>query len=406
MVPHRRWVDWLLFQPVLWARPWVSGPAPLAVIHGLMCSVLPLFSLTCCLLMLRGRFERLRFWAMLGILLVPLPGQIMLMGETSPTLQLGWVCLAFVWRGCPLRWAGVVVFAATVMWGLHPVAAPLFFCAGVTSFALSYTMKDRSTRWRFWTWAALFALASIGKLLETLLLASAYERANMHGAAWTAELQSGLLMTPFVFLVPVGIEVLRSFFADSRNESGTPSFRLSRILWSAAFVIGIGYSVYPGGWTGGLCYRKFGILFTMPLMFLAGVAAWRHWRSPIADAPSAMSGRSLLLPALLFAVMMGGMSLSWKYLCQSLMEHLAAHKGQVLTQDELPYIEYNSALNHWSSTSLSLFLQGWSPQKVHVWNGPLQFTNHSLHICPEDACAWEDKSFKLEWVRKIEPPAK
>ena len=390
IMPHRRWVNWALLQPVLWARPVASAPVELAVLHGLMCSLLPLWSLAACLLMLRGAFARLRFWAVLGILIAPLPGQILLVGEVTPALQLGWVCLAFVWRGCPWRWGLPVAFSAVAMWGLHPVAAPLFFYAAATAAALGFAVAEH--RSRFWTWAALFGLASLGKAAETLLLASDYERANLHGAAWVSECATGLLMTPFAALIPVLIEAACSF------RDSAPS-RRSTLLWGAAFAFGIAYTVYPGGWTGALCYRKFGILFATPLALMAGVEAWRHWRGS-GDLPA----RSLLRPALLFAVMMVGMSFSWKYLCRSLLEHLATHRSPVQMQTDLPQLERDSALNHWSTTSLSLVLQGWTPEKVHVWDCDRQTVKNRFRICPEDACRWEDKSFKLEWVDGLALP--
>jgi len=397
MVPHRRWINWALLQPVLWARPMASAPVELAVIHGLMCSLLPLLSLAACLLMLRGEYARLRFWAVLGILLAPLPGQIVLVGEVTPALQLGWVCLAFVWRGCPLRWAFVAAFATFAMWGLHPVAAPLFFYAAATSATLGFAVKERQTRRRFWTWAALFGLASLAKAAETLLLASDYERANLHGNAWVSECATGLLMTPFAALIPVLIEAVCSF-RDSARDASRHS-RRSTLLWGAAFVLGIAYTVYPGGWTGSLCYRKFGIFFATPLAFMAGAEALRHWRGG-----GSIPARSLLRPALLFALMMAGMSFSWKFLCGSLMEHLAAHPGPVQMHTELPPLERDSALNHWSTTSLSLILQGWNPEKVHVWDWDRQQAKSRLCICPEDACRWEDHSFKLAWLAKLALP--
>ena len=75
------------------------------VLHGLLCAIPPLFSLAVCLRMLRGVFAPLRFWIVLGILLAPLPGQIVFVSENNSVLQLAWVCLAFVWCGCPWRWA-------------------------------------------------------------------------------------------------------------------------------------------------------------------------------------------------------------------------------------------------------------------------------------------------------------
>lgn len=404
MMPHGRWMNWLLLQPVLWARPLAGDPTHLAILHGLMCSILPLFSLGMCLLMLRGPFARLRYWAVLGILLVPLPGQILMIAEVTPALQLGWICLAFLWRGCPLRWAGVVVLVMVAMWGLHPVAAPSFFCAAATAVLLAFAGADRQTQRRFWIWATIFGLVFCGKMLEILLLASPYERANLQGSAWIAECRVGLLMTPFVALIPIALEAVRSLLADFRVARATAYPRLPRYLWIAAFVLGIAFSVQPGWWAGGLCFRKFGILFTIPIALLAGIEAWSHWRNPASAGLPTNGDRSILRPVLFFATVLICMSLSWKWLCGSLARHLAAHHGQVEMHDDLPWIERHSALNHWSITSLSLVLQGWKPKKVHVWSVEHQAADHHLCICPENECRWVNSTLDLSWLENLTVP--
>lgn len=401
MVPHHRWLNWILLSPVLWARPAFSTPAGLAVFHGLMCSLLPLASLAVCLRMLRGKFAHLRFWAVIGILLVPLPGQMVMVGEVTPALQLGWVCLAFVWCGCPWRWSPAAILAGIGMWGLHPVTAPVFFYGAATAAALSFA-ADSPTRRHLWLWTALFGIASIAKAAETVMIATDYERANMHGAAWISECLSGLLMTSFLALVPALIDIGRTFCTSFRTETVARVPRLSKSLWIAAGVIGVAYSLYPGGWAGSLSYRKFGIILATPVILMAGIEAWRQWRNSSEIHSNYTGGnRPLIYPAVLFALILCSMSLSWKYLCGSLMNDLATHNGPVHVQEYLSPLARDTALDHWSTTSLSLILQGWNPEKVHVWNRQLQLTRTGLQICPGDEIRWEDKSFKVGWAAKL-----
>lgn len=400
MVPHRRWLNHLLLAPVLWARPLAGSPAGLAVWHGLSCAVVPLLSLAACLGILRGRLAPLRLWAVLGILIAPLPGQIVLVGEVTPALQAGWVGLAFVWAGCPWRWAPAAVLAGAAAWGLHPVAVPMALLAAATA-ALLATTATGSDRWRFLGWAALFALMAAGKSAETALLATPYERANLHGAAWRAEAIIGLTMTPFLAILPVLAQTALAFLARWRNR---PLPRdASRVLWAVAFLAGLALSLHPLGWTGGLCYRKFGIVVAAFFALMAGAEAWRLCRAP-EESPWG-AGRSILLPALLFAVILGGMSLSWRGLCRSFAEKLNASPGKVQTPGLLSPVERDSALNHWSTTSLSLLLQGWSPTKVYVWDAAQQQTAHGLQICPGDAFNWTDGTLKLGRLTRLESSA-
>ena len=383
MIANNRWMDAVLLWPVVWARTLAGNPLQLAVLHGLLCALLPLGSLAVCLRMLRGPFAPLRFWAVCGILLAPLPGQMVFVSEATPALQWSWVCLTFVWRGCPRRWAGAALAAAVIMWGLHPLAAPLFGLVATTAGALGFAAREERTR--FWGWAAFFALAAAGKLAETLVFATPYEQANLHGSAWLQEVSTALLVTPLFALLPA----LAAPF--------TPP-RVGRLLWGAAFGLGIFYSLVPGGWSGALGYRKFGLLLAAPMALMAGAEAWRFWRKGVPFP--AGSRRSLLRPALLFAVILCGMALSWRATCGSLQARLAAQ-----TDQDLPHADLARGLDHWSSTALSLMLQGWSPAKVHVWNAAQQAGPRGLCICPGDPIAWEDRAFKLAWLARGPLPA-
>ena len=383
-IPHRRWFHAVVLEPLLWARPLARHPLDLAVLHGLLYAAVPLASLAVALRMLRGKDAPLRYWALLGMLLVPLPGQMVMVAEVSPAMQLGWVCLAFVWRGCPPRWAWVAALSVLAIWGLHPIGAALFAGAAATALSLGCAAKDRASRRRLGIWTALFGLAALAKAADVALFASAYEKANLHATAWMAECHSGLLRTPALLLLPV--------LADAGLR---PSPRVSKMLWGAAFAVGIAFSIPPEGWAGSLCYRKFGIVFTLPVALLAGIEALRHQNG------HALPHRSLLRPALLFAVVMAGMSLSWRALWKPLPDRLAAHPGSVVPASELiPPGLGGNALQHWSLTSLSLLLQGWAPEKVAVWDPQLQLANGRFCICPQEAFPWEDRALKLGWIGK------
>jgi hypothetical protein len=243
-------------------------------------------------------------------------------------------------------------------------------------------------RVRFGGWAALFAVAAGGKLAETLFLATPYEKATLHGGSWAPEAFTAFLMTPLLALLPA----LAAPFAPRRA---------ARYLWAAAFGLGLVYSLAPGGWGGALCYRKFGLVLAAPLAWVAGREAWRYWRAGGVFPPR--EGRSLLRPALLFAVMLSAMALSWRASCGVLRERLAARPGAWGTVADLPRAELSRGMDHWSTTALSLILQGWSPQKVHVWNAALQQGPAGFCICPGDPIGWKDGPFKAGWLASLRP---
>ncbi|XHR27896.1 MAG: hypothetical protein ACFUZC_18440 [Chthoniobacteraceae bacterium] len=396
-VPHHRWLDHVIQAPILWALPWVSSPVALARVQGLVCSAVPLLSLAACLAMLRGPQAPLRMWAVFGILLAPLPGQIVMVGEVTPALQAGWVVLAFVWCGCPWRWAPVALLAGVAMDGLHPVSVALYGLAAATAFGLALAAPGAG-RGRLAGWGALFAVATLAKGLEVALLATDYERANLAANAWLAEAFSGLLLTPFAALLPAYAAAVLEFRAAwSEKPAPAALARWRKGLWIAALALGLVYGLLPGGWAGSLCYRKFGILASAPLALLAGLEAWRLRKGVALPARTAAP----VWPALLFAVTMAAMSLSWVGLCGIFQKSLAASPGPVQTQEAIPRIARASALNHWSATALSLLLQGWAPEKVHVWDAAIQRKEGRFCICPQDAFEWTDRGLKLSWIGRL-----
>ena len=386
--------------PVLWAQSAVHAPADLAVIHALVCALLPLFSLAACLAMLRGEWARLRLWPVIGILLVPLPGQFPNVGEATPALQLAWVLFVFVWRGCPTRWFAPVVIALVAMTSLHPVAGPLSFLAAILAAAFLST-EPPETRRRMAAWMRLFALAGLLKGLETAFLASPYEHANLRASAWLEEMKTGLCDTPFPALIPIFIERALSLgvlFQKCRRA-------VAWGLWAAAFAIGAAYTLDASRWASCLNYRKFGIVVLGPVLLMAALDAWRA-RKAAASQPSPVCPPRipLVVPACLFALMLSCLALTWKSLCDSFLVRLAAHPQRVLHVEDLPQSLSSSALNHWSTTSLSLILQGWSPKKVFIWNAKLQCPPEGLRLCPDDRLPCEDGSFKLGWIKESVAP--
>ncbi len=398
-IAAHRWFHWVLLEPVLWMRGVVHDPAGLSVVHGLTCSLPPLLSLAACMAMLRGEYARLRIWALAGILLAPLPGQFFLITEVTPAIQLAWILFAFAWRGCPARWAPAVVAASGAMATLHPAAAPLFLFAAISAAALGLA-GDRAERPRMFAWSGVFAAAMIVKLCETMVHATPYEHESMSPAVWLAESRTGLRYSPFPALLPVFVDM--SLFAWTLVRPGSRARKpwLSRALWAASFILGIDYAIDTGGWTASINYRKFALVVTAPFVLAAGFDAFRLRRTAHGGGSLPAAGISLICPALLFAMVLSLMSFSWLALCRTFTGQLAAHPGRVMAYDDLPKPECYSALNHWSTTSLSLVLQGWEPRKVFIRDSRLQLSG-GFHICPGDDFRCEDKAFKLAWLAGI-----
>jgi hypothetical protein len=301
------------------------------------------------------------------------------------------------------------LFAVGAMATLHPVASPLFFLAAVTAVLLGITGNPQERR-RMLAWGVFFALAAAAKFMDTMLFASDYERANMQAAAWWKELSTGLIYSPFVAVAPVLVDVaLRTWISFKQDGCARPVWlpRISRILWVLAFVLGICFSLFEGGWSSALNYRKFGIVVTAPIVLLSAADAVRLRRNSGKEGPHSLTFRiNLLVPAALFAVIFIGLSLSWRGLWGTLQERMNTDPGPVVTAQFFGWRERNSALNHWSSTSLSLILQGWKPRKVFIFDPKLQFAQNGFQICPGSAFNCEDQAFKIAWLHQLAQESK
>ncbi len=400
MIPHRRWCDWILDLPVLWLTPLFPLPADLGVVHGLARSLPPLFSLAVCLGMCAGKWRGLRVWVAIGILLMPLPGQLPIVSEATPALQLSWVLFVFAWRGCPLAWSPAVAIALAGMLTLHPIASPLcLFAAAICAWFPPANAAARS-RW-IKPWSMIFAAASIAKLVETLALANSYEREHMLASVWIRELASGLWYTPFPVLIPLLAErTLAVWSAWGPGRRIVPPW-LPRGLWAVSFVLGVYYSIDVTGWSSSLNYRKFGAAIAVPVVLMASFHAWRVRRGidgrPAAPVPLRIPS---VYPALLFSLILSVIAVRWCQLCESLMTRLAARPTRAMYFEELPPPERYSALNHWSTTSLSLLLQGTGPAKVFIHDRAIQCSAEGLSICPGVVARCEDKHIKLAWLNQ------
>ena len=402
-VAAHRWFDWILQEPVALLQPWVHKPAKLAVVHSLMCSLPPLFSLAVCLLMLRGAQSRLRIWPVIGILLVPLPVEIFLITEVTPAIQLAWILFIFAWRGCPPRWFPVVVLAMIAMSGLHPAAAPLFLIAAMMAFAFAVPAEPAGRR-RIIACGLFFAAASVAQLARSMLAATPYERASMSPWVWIAELYSGLRFSPFPALVPVLVDLaLYAWTLASGNPKARPR-KLSILLWCAAFALGGLHAFDYAGWVCAINYRKFVIVVTAPVALVASIDAWKLQRNAASRPDNPGLRIAPIVPAALFALVFCGMAFSWRMLCGSFAGQLAAYPAVVMNFGDLPANERNSALNHWSATSLSLVLQDWEPRKILIWDRSLQLAGNRFCICPAEEFPCEDRRFKLAWIASLAVP--
>ncbi len=405
MIPHGRTGNYPLLGPVSALAQTFDDPMLLAVVHGLLCAAVPVLSLAAAFAMLRGGRRALRVWALFGVLIAPLPGQMCITMEATPVLQLLWVPVAWLLAGRPRRWLPVVVVALIWMFYLHPAAALLFGAASAGA-ALAAVLGDGGERVR----NAMVAVALLGlaaaKAMVTVRDATDYERGQVSLSAVWDQLFTAAIMTHLPLVV-----FLSGVLAVSMAR------RLpAKALWAVAIIAVLAAAglCIPPRWSGALNYRKFGPLLEAPLVLLAVLhaAALRGRRVRLLkvrrDFGEADAAAMAKLGVACFAVALAGSSLAWRLMLGDFERRLEAAEGAIIDNGETGF-DRSHPLYHWSAASTALILQGREPEKLHLGiDGAIIDDGRAFELFPNGCRArLEDGWFRLRKFRRaIDPDAR
>lgn len=368
-VAHGRWAD----APFLWLVLRISQACPtleplaLARLYGFLLVAIPLGSLAVCWRTLRGRrWEPLRVWPALGILLAPLPGQWCVMSEATLAAQLGWPLLALAAVGGETSWrdqraavVGLTILAAWT-WGLHPGAAVPYALAGAAAWARHGPRRP----WR--GVAAGFGLLALARVVWTVVEATPYEREEVSLGRVLGQWRLAVWGWPLVMLVGVGGLAAVAFWQARGKATGFTVRRAAAAVFGLGTTLaGVVWASDPVRWGGALDYRRFVLPTQAPLYALA---AW-HWRRPLAtdegenqETPSSAGHFILVWTAGACAATLAVQAFVWRGLVCRFDDALAARATAVtdgrvfVTRAQLPFL-HGTALDHWSATPLSLLLR-------------------------------------------------
>lgn len=349
-IAHGRLTNGPLLSALLWLESTGCGIDELAIAQGVLYTSLSVLALVAGLAMIPSSRAHLRTWVVLGVLFVPLPGQMCPTMETTPALQLVWPLVAFVWSGYGARWLPVAGLVAVASFFLHPVAGLGF--ALVAWVAASDPNRTRARRIAI----VVFSALAVGRVALTASTLADYERAQFALGTVAIELAS------VSFLAPVAV-VLVLLLCAARTD-GLPGFRDDAeggrapdpIAWALVAAIGIAFFHDARGWSGAMNYRKFGIVLAAVFVALAVRDARRPGSPRLRPA-------ALLVPAAVFALSMALGAASWERELRRLADAGTLARAGVLEPASVPGLE-GTALHHWSGAVTSLLVQGREPEFV------------------------------------------
>ena len=356
---------------LLWAQRWISDIDELARLYGLLYAMFPLTALVVGLRVLPPALGHMRSWVVVGILVLPLPGQMCPTMEVTPAVQLVWPLIAFVWAGCPGRWLPAVVLLGAALFFLHPVAGPLLALVAAVAWLAARRREHPADARRDRLALLVFGGAALVRVGLTASTLDAYELEQLHPSAFTAELASGALLSPLPLVLVV---VLWAALLPRGAGSRTAVVVWSTWPWVVVLVGGVWFFHDSAWWSGTLNTRKLLPLLVVPFALLAT----DRLRRP---GPLPRGGGGLVLPCVVFAVLLGLGASSWDRELRRL-ERVGADRGQrVLDVREVPGLQ-GTPLQHWSGTVTSLLVQGRAPRWV--------LRAHDVRIGPDELVLWRD----------------
>jgi hypothetical protein len=357
-IPNSRYSDYPFLAVVSVCSLFIHDARWLASIYGLALAVLPLGSLVLSFHFLSGpQLRALRIWPVLGILLSVLPGQIFLVAEAVPLVQVAWAVWAIAAgeiSGARLVWLGVLnIF----LFFLHPTAALVYAVTGGL-FLAKALVASRQRGPNAWLGLALIGLAAI-RLWYALATANSYERGEETFSQNYLTFRDSL---PSVRLLPF------AYFLGLAVLAGVTGWIPKRIVrWLVGLGLGllvidaVGWATDPQVWASAFTFRRFVLVGTLPLL---GMGAFHWWyekavrtHDPGPQSNDSGFGLIMLGSAAAFFLVFVIQAFSWRQELIRFQADLTRCSKPVATTDDLPWIS-RSPLKHWASTQLSCVIQG------------------------------------------------
>lgn len=359
----------VLWWPTVWASRWTDNLALLRITFGLPYTLAPAVSAALCWWTVRGSDRRLFPWAVMGIALAPLPGQIFVINDSIIQQHLFWpVFVGFIASG-KLGWLRAIALAVLSVFQLsHPIGAVLF--VGTTFAVGLLAVACAECRARYLPRAALGLAGSALAITKFAMLPDPYAAQE---ATWASALQhwrSGVQGWVFVGLCCFYIAAV-SVFILSMVTSHRSRTLLVAIASVAAFG-GLGAWVYWASdiqrWAYASEFRRWLTPLTLPFFGLAWLEVFRRCRSKVkAESNDQAAGIAAVASAALFALILGIQSSQFAALCTHLSSQLKGQDQVILARADLEWTRH-TPLDHWSMTALATALEDKTPSQFVVQN--------------------------------------
>jgi hypothetical protein len=391
-----RFHTWFLWWPVVWASHYTSDLKLLSMAYGLPFLLAPVVGLLASWWFVRRTAPSLMIWAIFGICIAPLPGQIFIINDSVFQQHLFWpiYLAAFV----PLTRPQKLLFASLVVFQfVHQIGLVLLL--GATIAALLLAWRNPAHRSAILRRAYVFAgltLAVGVKVFLTSLSAhrETYDSYAAHEFTWQAARDrwlSGVSGLPFRGLI---LMALASIFVFIHGAMGQSSLRFLRrgVAALAALLVLAGaarWVVWASDehiWSEALDYRRWLVPLTVPWYALALLESLIQKPAATAEPGVIVPPRTDVLSfraalgcglASLFAAVIIIQSTLFASMTRRLALEVRRYPGVLIPFGEMTWT-HHTPLSHWSTASYVLLLQGKTPAKLmgesqyfeRLWENP------------------------------------
>jgi hypothetical protein len=390
-----RFHSWIVWLPFIGVSRVTHSLALLRVVFGLPFALAPAAGLILSWWVVRRDAPHLIVWALFGIAIAPLPGQIFIINDSIFQQHLFWpVFLGLFVSLSPAKRA--VLGGLALLQLSHPIGIVLLAVAVVAASLLAWQRPDERGRL---TWLAvlLTALAMAGAL-KMLIWPDQQAADEFHLAVALNRWRKGVYGAPIGGLRWFWLAGAMVFLSGWLNPQKRP--RLVRWLGAGALVaaacgaaLWLGWAADERRWAFALDYRRWFVPLALPFYGLCVLEAlrrstWAGGDKTTADAPAVRTRTRLsYLLAGTFAAVLSVQSVLWGLMTQRLLEEAKHYPSVVIPRSALPWIE-GTPMQHWATMSYLIALQGTTPGKLFLYDpadgAKLNANPPGIPLAPDD----------------------
>jgi hypothetical protein len=369
-----RFHSFVFWQPLVLAERFTDNLTVLETLYGLPFALAPAAGLLLSWWVVRRHAPGLALWAVFGVAVAPLPGQVFLINDSIVQQHLFWpIFLALIVPGRLTRAQSVVLTALSAFQLSHPIGVVL--ALGGAGAAGLLAVGDSRHRRRYVVRSAMAAGLAALALAKLVKFPDAYAGQEFTWASASSHWHAGVSGWPLVglaFMWAAGALALAPTGLHPREHA-----RGRRLMMLAAGAVIVGCVVWaiwaadPRRWPWASEYRRWLVPLTVPFFAMAFVECWvRARRDGATDLPEPQRrsrGALALGLAGVFAVVFSVQSTAWRALTNRLASAVAAHDGPLLVGDDLAWAR-GTPLYHWSLPAYVVVVQGKRPSKFLALN--------------------------------------